>query len=249
MRKKFKTAEISIAKHPINPLASVNLLKKEFRKNRVLSIPDFFRKPVAEGIYEFFNEQMAEDWWHLHTNPPHPDQTSVRKFPYHEPFFREEYDRIAKLTDAGTEHFTSYYWRTYHKGHGEGCACVQCRLEPVFEHESMLELLHDVTGIKVKKAYVGASWFAPGCFLTTHCDTANGKLGIVYNMTKNWQIYFGGNLHFVEQDDWDKVLSLHVPKFNNLIVFDVSDHRNNHFVSQVAQGISQKRLAFSGWYD
>ena len=81
-----------------------------------------------------------------------------------------------------------------------------------------------------------------------HSDGDNGQVGFVYNISKNWRPEWGGMLHFLKQGDSNYVEKVVSPRYNALILFDLSTTAGaDHFVSHVNTS-QAKRLSFTGWF-
>ena len=75
------------------------------------------------------------------------------------------------------------------------------------------------------------------CFLDIHEDKNKGTIAFVINLTKDWRVDYGGNLHFLDNEG--KVNRTYIPSFNNLIIFEVSD-KSKHFVSSINNFVKNK---------
>jgi hypothetical protein len=79
-------------------------------------------------------------------------------------------------------------------------------------------------------------------------DGDNGQIGFVYNISKNWRPEWGGMLHFLRQGDPNYVEKVISPRYNALVLFDLSTTAGaDHFVSHVTTS-QAKRLSFTGWF-
>jgi Rps23 Pro-64 3,4-dihydroxylase Tpa1-like proline 4-hydroxylase len=93
-----------------------------------------------------------------------------------------------------------------------------------------------------------ASWYKEGDFLSTHSDGDNGHVGFVYNISKGWKPEWGGMLHFLKTGESNVVEKVISPKYNALVMFDLSTTAGaDHFVSHVNTS-EAKRLSFAGWF-
>jgi len=89
--------------------------------------------------------------------------------------------------------------------------------------------------------------FFPGDFLSKHSDNVgNRSMAYVFQFSKDWRPEYGGNLVFM--DNGNNVDNVYVPKFNDLIVFDVVQRNPHHAVADVVDAsLPAKRLCVSGW--
>lgn len=83
--------------------------------------------------------------------------------------------------------------------------------------------------------------FDKGDFLTTHND-GGSSIGIVINLTKNWNPNFGGITFMIDQESGN-IRDAIVPKLGRVLVFDIQKNNQPHFVSMVTSDSSIKRLA------
>jgi SM-20-related protein len=112
----------------------------------------------------------------------------------------------------------------------------------------MLDLIRGITGIAtLRKADAQATWYRPGHFLTLHDDTGMPRemrrVAYVLNLTRRWQVDWGGLLHFV--DEHGDVIDSWCPEFNTLVLFRVPVR---HAVSFVAPFAGEPRFAITGWF-
>ncbi|MEA2999892.1 MAG: SM-20-related protein [Sphingomonadales bacterium] len=85
-----------------------------------------------------------------------------------------------------------------------------------------------------------ASWYGPGCFLSSHNDAdpeGARERAWVLHMTHSWREEWGGVLRFASGETV-------VPRFNMLTLFDVP---REHEVTRVANDAPAGRYALAGW--
>jgi Rps23 Pro-64 3,4-dihydroxylase Tpa1-like proline 4-hydroxylase len=96
---------------------------------------------------------------------------------------------------------------------------------------------YDITSIFLSK-------YEKGNFASLHDDNTEDKdIGFILYLSKEAKSYFGGILHFI--DDEDNIIRSITPKFNRIVLFRVSD-QSKHFVSEVV-ATDYKRIAVTGW--
>lgn len=126
----------------------------------------------------------------------------------------------------------------------------QLLLHPVlafFNSEPYLEFIRELTGDN-SLAMVGAqaTRYLPGQFLRLHDDHHEDearRYAYVLNLSRRWEVDWGGLLHFVDQDGGH--LDALLPRFNSLSLFKVPA---KHFVGVVAPWAQEPRLAITGWW-
>jgi Rps23 Pro-64 3,4-dihydroxylase Tpa1-like proline 4-hydroxylase len=86
--------------------------------------------------------------------------------------------------------------------------------------------------------------YANGCFLNLHSDDVqNRKIAFIYYFNRNWRPDWGGTLNFVLDDG----IKCYNPEHGSLIMFDIENSLNKHYVTQVSPMIQQSRYAIGGW--
>ncbi|MEY0116689.1 2OG-Fe(II) oxygenase family protein [Providencia rettgeri] len=102
--------------------------------------------------------------------------------------------------------------------------------------------LENLTGSKVNIiSNMYLSKFDKDDFLTTHCDSDDG-IGIVINLTKEWEANYGG-LTMILDKDKKTILDTFIPSYLNILIFDTKKRKIPHFVSTVTSNRTSKRMA------
>ncbi|WOB92353.1 MULTISPECIES: 2OG-Fe(II) oxygenase family protein [Providencia] len=102
--------------------------------------------------------------------------------------------------------------------------------------------LENLTGSKVNViSNMYLSKFDKDDFLTTHCDSDDG-IGIVINLTKEWEANYGG-LTMILDNDKKTILDTFIPSYLNILIFDTKKRKIPHFVSTVTSNRTSKRMA------
>lgn len=225
-------------------------LKYEFLKEGFVIIDDFLLLEHADRMFNHFNENMPQWWWSVSTRPAPDGENKM-----HNCYFSEENaDLIAEKERAARAAFTngqfSYIFRRTMNDHVKDCNCLECELRGYLATPEVHRFITQITDIPVTNSVeLFASWYKEGDFLSTHSDGPNGKMGFVYNMTKHWRPEWGGMLHFLKPGDGNVVEKVISPRYNSLILFDISTSAGvDHFVSHVNTSAA-KRLSFTGWFN
>ncbi|HBE19562.1 MAG TPA: hypothetical protein DDW51_18620 [Cyanobacteria bacterium UBA11367] len=92
--------------------------------------------------------------------------------------------------------------------------------------------------------------FDKGDFLTTHSDRGMGSnsMGVVVNLTKEWNPNFGGLTFMLDQERKD-INGVVMPKLGRVLVFDIMEKHSPHFVSMVTSNGTFRRLAVVARYN
>ena len=234
----------------INKNLNLSLLREKFAKDKIIEINDFLEEEDAELIRRFLFTDMPEDWWHtsiLINRGQNLKAGHFRRFPENRKEIEEKSLLAADSFASGT--FSYVFDRTI-DNHFEQCPCVECNFRAFLNTEPLLTTLSTVSAYEITKPNeIFSSRYTSGHFLSPHHDKSKGKIGFVYNLSKNWLPEHGANLHFME-DDHLTVKKVIVPKFNNFILFDIPSYNGiPHFVSHVAPRINNKRISIAGWFD
>lgn len=233
----------------LNPDLHKRKLKYEFLRDGFVVIENFLQAEHADAIFEHFNSGMPQWWWSVSTRPG-PDGTNLMHNCY---FTEENREQIEMKEKAAREAFSrgqfSYIFQRTLDDHVKECTCKECELRKYLSATEVHRFIHSITDIPVTGSFeLFASWYKQGDFLSTHSDGDNGQVGFVYNISKNWRPEWGGMLHFLKQGDSNTVEKVISPKYNALVMFDLSTTAGaDHFVSHVNTS-QAKRLSFTGWF-
>jgi len=232
----------------INKSVNLELVKKEFKKNKVVVIENFLDQKIAEQLYSWFSEEMPSEWWEVSTFPQENETgpSFVRNI-------EENYNQIRKnyefsLKSFSESKFAYNFFRTK-DNHFEDCLCTECNLRKWLVDSECLNFISESTGTKYTDSdEVFAACYGIGDYLSPHVDSPNGTLGFVYQLSKNWLPEYGGLLHFMD-DKREKVERIEVPTFNTLTLFYLPKDKGKwHFVSPVSPGTPELRFTYAGWF-
>lgn len=102
--------------------------------------------------------------------------------------------------------------------------------------------LGELTGSKISMiSNLYLSKFDKDDFLTTHCDSDDG-IGIVINLTKEWDPNYGG-LTMILDKDKKTILDTFIPSYLNILIFDTKRRKTPHFVSTITSNTEYERIA------
>lgn len=202
---------------------------------------------LAEEEAERFTEELkkiSEDWWFQSTF----DNKEVRNIQYKP----QNAEQLLKNSQAAHKAFLEgkfSYNFDRSMPHVDGCECIECQFKGWLRSEEVMGWVSQLTGEELSgTGELFASRYRSGQFLSPHHDLNKGKIGFVFNITKNWRPEYGGLLHILEED-YINVNKIVLPKFNQLTIFNIPKvHGVPHFVSHVHNGVDKHRLSFTGWF-
>jgi len=211
-------------------------------------IRDFLSPDYANELWNFFHHEMPDDWWYSSTYPDASwNIANTRKLSENIEQIKTEVDHVNTLMGQGI--FSYHFYRTL-GNHVENCFCTECQLRKWLNSEELLSFISEATGEKYTHyGTIFASRYSAGSFLSPHHDHSNGDIGFVLQLTKDWQPQWGGLLHFLDKETRLKVEGTEVPQFNTLTLFNIPEDGGRwHYVSHVNPGVTDSRLAVTGWF-
>jgi len=238
----------------INSSISGSDYRNEFENTGSAFVRNFLTPEYADELAKFFSTDMPSDWWSASTYPDkHGNIANVRNFVESAGQIEENRLDANKVfynqSRGGISGNISYHFYRTLGNHVEGCYCAECKFREWLLSSELLGFLESVSGEKYDRFNTTfASKYSEGCFLSPHTDHANGDIGFVLQLTKNWKPQWGGLLHFM--DDYGQIIEkTEVPTFNTLTLFKLHEQNGKwHYVSHVNPGVKADRLAYSGWF-
>ena len=236
-------------------LPDPSAFKTQWQENRAVNIPNLFPTPQANQIRDYYFNQPNE-WWDLILYPdPYfdYDQSAIENPGYYHMYRTQEGDpsipeRLAHIHKLNNDGVFSYKYRRTRD--------LSTQLHPylqIFQTPQFRDYLSIVTGyenLQYDESHTFVSNYGPGDFNGPHTDGANGRIAFVFHLSKDWLPQYGGL--FMRMDwDWKTVNKVIVPPFNTLSIFDTTWQDKQgapHLVSEVAQGIDNRRISYTGWY-
>jgi len=236
-------------------LTDIETYKQQWEQNKAVNIANLFPDLQATTIHDYYFNQ-PDDWWDLILYPD-PDfdyeQSAIDNPGYYHMYKaksgdssiarREDYCR--NINDNGG--FSYIYRRT-----GDLSSQLHPYLE-IFQAPQFLNYLSEITGYKNLQYNEGSTFvsnYSEGHYNGPHTDGANGRIAFVFHLSKNWKPEMGGL--FMRMDwDWKTVNKVICPPFNTLSIFDTKWQEQEgapHLVSEIAQGVNNKRISYTGWY-
>ena len=218
---------------------------EEYARDGSLVVRDVMPAPLAEEVASFV-EGMPPDWWYASTFPGHGEaRTDIRGLAENQGRIAEHYAIAQQRRSEGR--FAYAFFRTL--AHRAGCDCPLCTVIAHLQGPEMLARIGELTGSPISRSGgLFASDYRPTSFLDPHTDKDNGRVAMIWSLSRSWQPQNGGLLHLLERDE-RTVRRVVVPEFNSAVLFAIpADAGTPHFVSYVPPGTPGRRLAVSGWY-
>ena len=259
----WKTGQIGQPKYVIeDDFASPYILP--FKEEPTLKVNfsnlDYYKEQWQKGnnaiLTDFFDEQSALALWSYYYNKPDSNY-DLAIFPDHFGHYEEGAyplyrckpddpsipDRIAHSLKINDEGGFSYMYRRTEDYH----SLLNC-----FAEEWFIKKLEYITGyqdLKFTWDMTFISNYGPGHYNGPHTDGMNGRVAFVFHLSKDWKPWNGGL--FLRMDhDWTKADAVISPSFNKFAMFNVfgNGYGAPHLVTEVAQGCTNKRISYTGWY-
>jgi hypothetical protein len=231
-------------------LPEVSELREQWQRSKAINIPNIFPELQANSLHQYYYNQ-PDEWWDLVMYPdPQFDyeQAAIDNPGYYHMYKAEGneldnqvYNHITQVNHDGGFSYT--YRRT-----GDITQQKHPYLE-IFESPSFTQFLSGITGhenLEFVNSHAFISNYETGHYNGPHTDGNNGRIAFVFHMSKDWKPQYGGLFMRMEWD-WKTINKAICPPFNTLSIFDVSNGAP-HLVSEVAQGVNNKRISYTGWY-
>lgn len=155
--------------------------------------------------------------------------------------FENEYS-IKKSIEK--EAFTYKFHRT--TPHVKTCSCWECKFRKnVLESKEFLDFIKQETNLKnpvLFEAFTAA--YHPGDFLGRHTDEKRG-IAFIFHLSWKWKPEYGGLFHVENEAGFQT----YVPGWGDLVLMELGERGENHFVSEVSSLAPRPRLSIGGWYN
>jgi Rps23 Pro-64 3,4-dihydroxylase Tpa1-like proline 4-hydroxylase len=232
----------------LNPEINWDNLREDFSRNNIVIIKDLLKSEIAEYIWSAYFHQ-DKNFWDLAIYPDKEKKSfqeggyPVCVCKYNDVKSQEKIKYIRELNNSTSSNdFTYMYFRTQKN-------ISYLNLWKLKEFKEKISYITEFQDLELHDNMNFVSCYEEGHYNGPHVDGIQGRLAFVYHLSKNWRPWYGGL--FLRLDwNWSDVNSIISPPFNALALFNV-DRKNNgspHLVTEVAQGIKNKRIAYTGWY-
>ena len=221
----------------IDNMDNIEENKEIFKKDNIICIKNILDKNLANNIYKIISNKIFNKLWYLTIH----DGETKYIFPYrHNKNISGILNKLKKNKKRGI--FTYYIYRTFQIPN----YLYIDKLKKILISYKFINTIKEISGENINKLNeIFISMYDKNCFLDIHEDQNKGKIAFVIYLTKDWKIDYGGNLHFINDDEIIK--KSYKPSFNTLILFKVSS-KSKHFVSSINSYIQNKRYCITGWY-
>ena len=232
-------------------LPDVTPLKTQWEKTKAVNIANIFPDLQANTIHQYYYNQ-PDDWWDLILYPDVDfdyEQSRIDNPGYYHMYKTQTGDesiprRLEHCHNLNNNGEFSYVYRR------TGDMSVQQHpYLDLFKSEQFRNYLSEITGhenLEFSEGHSFVSNYESGHYNGPHTDGDNGRIAFVFHLSKDWKPSYGGL--FLRMDwDWKTINKAICPPFNTLSIFDVSNGAP-HLVTEVAQGVDNKRISFTGWY-
>ena len=224
-------------------------LKNSWDKAKVFNWEDFFPENVAKDLHAYYFYKHKDDWdLVIHPDPNYNYEnldSLINEEGYYHMYLTKDDDptlpeRIQYIREVNSKGDFSYMYRRTTDFH----PYLNWFSNPKFI--SIVENLTGFSDLKYLPNYSFVSCYEEGHYNGPHTDGDNGRVAMVYHLSQDWRPYYGGV--FMKMDWGDKVINKAIsPPFNALTMFNVVGGAP-HCVSEVVQGVKNKRIAFTAWY-
>ena len=227
----------------ISPDLNIWEIGTEYNEKGSVTIQDWLKPESAEWVHNFIAKYPSE-WWFQSTY----DQKDVENVQSK----RNNLELLQKNSEKAKKAFLDSkfsYDFDRSMNHHAGCSCDECNFKSWIRSPNTMKWAGSITNEELTgTGELFISRYKQHQFLSPHHDKNKGKIGFVYNITKDWRPEWGGMLHIMEAD-YKTVTKVVLPKYNQLTMFSIPKSNGiPHYVSHVVGGVSNHRLSFTGWF-
>lgn len=233
--------------------------KKHFDEFGYVVIDDLLPGYDANELYNYFNGKDSL-WWDNCIFPDEDIELPAYQLGLYKDNDSKLKDKRRWLENELDKHnpylFTYRYKRRgyFEHHHTNPWQYDTPSLAKQFNENSLKKSLSYITGYDdLELQTMFCSCYEQGDYNGIHRDNDDGRrIAYVYQLTKNWQFAYGGLYMSYNTNDLGYIQSVRdvlLPRFNKMAIFDVVKDRTPHSVTQVANGVTNKRIALTGWYE
>ena len=219
----------------------INQLRGEFQEKKCIKIFSFMDSSYIELLYKY---GLTNKKWVF--------ASGIKNIKYEKENIQRN-DKINQnqmklVQSAFQKNIFSYAF--YRCMNNTNPSFIEYQLRQYMNSTLFIDFLNDITGLELKKlTTLFMSKYVSGQFLSPHSDQGNGRLAFVIGLTKYWKPWYGGNLHFLDENR-EKVIETYTPDFNSLLLFYVPfENGIPHYVSHINPNVPYPRLSITGWYE
>jgi len=214
-----------------NPNLILESYTEEYKRTGIVSIPSFINPEYHDELKKRVNDFS---WW---TYSSHAEEM---KFENELSSSRKE-----QCFNCLEKKSFSYRFQRSHGNHYDTCVCAYCKLEHTFKSYPVMDMLCTVIGCtRLTPNEMFLSKYSKDDFLSVHHDIKKGDISVTCSLTDDWNVAWGGILHFCNETGIYKSIS---PTIGTLNIFKLDPENGlDHFVSMV--NVNKPRHTFTAWY-
>jgi Rps23 Pro-64 3,4-dihydroxylase Tpa1-like proline 4-hydroxylase len=230
----------------LNKTNKIEPLKQSYLEHGYVKVPNALSTNSANLIYSSISKQ---EQWNLvfRSNNAHQDLNNLNVENWDKEHIDNLIDLIHKQAEAGFQYFYEtipiydIYYDKLMLGH-----FFNDIFEFINSDETLAFFRKMLNAPEITFADAQITRFRAGHFLNQHNDDVNGKnrvAAFVINLTKDWRVDWGGELHLFT--DNFEIKKSFVPSFNEINIFKVPV---KHLVGYVSPFATGNRLSITGWF-
>ena len=222
-----------------------SILQKKYKEDTYVVVRPFLNKEICEKLTNFL-DTMDKTWWY-HSSMTDEGKKEIRRLPENLATIKKRRGEALKL--FSTETFSYSFDRTI-GNHYSTCKCELCSFDKnVIKSDDFCNYIEKVTsqtGLKLGTYFY--TRYNAGDFLYPHTDSPNGKVALVLHLTRDWKPWYGGNLCLLG-NKWLSIRKTFVPQYNSLMIMNIVDKKNPHFVEYIPESVIKPRYAMVCWFE
>lgn len=232
---------MSLSLNPNIPISELSTLYRVDPTRKSITIPNFLVPEDAERLHQHL---VTRDNWKISIHPYQQGVYTFDQTPENREFLQLGIKSANQARLNGE--FSYVFYRA--EPHDKCSCCPLCEATNFIKSKPVLDKINEITGENVTSTIsVFGSCYQKESFLTTHTDTGRGKIAFVLNLTKDWDISWGGSLQFLEWN-FRTIRKVIPPTFNSLSIFNVEGQGVPHGVSYIPPEVTGRRVAITGWF-
>jgi SM-20-related protein len=239
------STKTAIPPFEINDALDRDKLRKAFRLNDRLHIPNFLSEASAKRLHKCLAEEVP---WEIAFN--RGEEVMIASATAYDGLAPQKKAELLQEIMLNAREKFQFFYDSYRIDvaieAGTGDELYLHRYYEFMNSELLLDFMRDITGMKSMALADGqATRFKPSSFLTDHndYDLNKGRLcAYVMNLTPEWRPDWGGILNFFDKQG--NVIEGFTPRWNTLNLLRVPQA---HSVSYVPPFAGAHRLSITGW--
>ncbi len=233
----------------LNPELDIDKIASGFAVNRRLQIPGILAPDTATKLEQCLRNEVPWELAYMKNDTGHTLKAEELRNMTPESW-RTFMMEVQNTAQEGYQFLFNTYQVVTAWKEGRDPHLFLHRFFELLNSPPVIEFARRVTGHNdIMKADAQATRFLPGHYLRRHNDfeqktpTDIRRAAYVFNLSRDWQADWGGQLQFMDEDD--NVMESWLPRYNHLSLFEVPIF---HSVSCVAPYATSPRLSITGWF-